>query len=83
MLIEDENITIAHAEKHKGHWLMKGSLIGLGLWSLLPIFGVGLYKNSSGDRSFDLWYLLVLMVIALVVMHEFIAPLPPKEAKSD
>jgi predicted branched-subunit amino acid permease len=80
MLIDaDENVTTAHAEKHKGHWLLKASLAALLLWPLLAAFGVGVYRNTSGDRSFDLWYLIVYMLIALVVMHEFIAPMPPKE----
>ena len=83
MLQETENVTIAHAEKHKGHWLLKASLIALLAWPLLAFFGIGVYRNASGDRSFDLWYLLAYMIIALIVMHEFIAPLPPREASSE
>ena len=69
-----------HSDKPHGHFLLKASCIAFALWLLLPVFGVGLYKNASGDRSFDMWYPLSLMTIALVIMHEFIAPLPPKGA---
>jgi hypothetical protein len=78
MQVDTENLQRAPHHVH-GHGLLKGALIAAALWLLLPVFGLGLYKNSSGDISFDLWYLLVFMVIGLVLMHEFIAPLPPKE----
>jgi len=68
----------AHAEAHGG-FLLKASLVAFAVWLALPVFGIGIYKNSSGDRSFDMWYPLSLMTIALVIMHEFIAPLPPKD----
>jgi len=68
-----------HSEEAHGHFLMKASLAAFAIWLLLPVFGIGLYRNASGDRSFDMWYVLSLMAIALVIMHEFIAPIPPKE----
>ena len=80
MLIDAaENVSVSH-EKH-GHGLLKWATILMMAWAVLPFFGIGLHKTTSGDRSFDLWFLLSFMVIALVVMHEFIAPLPPKDAE--
>jgi hypothetical protein len=79
LLEAEESVRTEHGVKHRGHWLLKASLFGLLGWGFLPVFGIGIYKNTSGDRSFDLWYLLVFMIIALILMHELIAPLPPKE----
>jgi len=82
MLIDEhatEHAGDAHSEKAHGHFLLKASCTLFVLWLLLPVFGIGTYKNSSGQLSFDMWYPLSLMTIALVIMHEFIAPVPPKE----
>jgi hypothetical protein len=70
-----------HPDKPHGHFLLKASLVAFVLWLFLPVFGIGVYRNTSGDRSFDMWYPLTLMTIALIIMHEFIAPLPPKESE--
>ncbi|HTS03915.1 MAG TPA: hypothetical protein VMN04_15435 [Thermoanaerobaculia bacterium] len=66
-----------HAKK--GH---KAVLVLLGLflaWALIPVFGVGMYRNGSGQIFFDLWYLIGFMVVAFFLMHELITPLPPKD----
>lgn len=84
MLIDAEKAEHAgdtHSDKPHGHFLLKASIVAFGLWLFLPVFGIGLYRNASGDRSFDMWYPLSLMTIALVIMHEFIAPLPPKGSR--
>jgi hypothetical protein len=69
----------AHSVRAHGHFLLKASLAAFFLSLLLPVFGIGVYKNSSGQLNFEMWYPLGVMTIALVVMHEFIAPMPPKE----
>ena len=63
-------------KSHESHFAVKLILILLAGWAVLPVFGIGLWKNSSGDLSFDLWYLIVFMLIAFALMHEFITPLP-------
>ena len=70
----------AHATK--GH---KAVLVLLGLfcaWALIPVFGVGMYRNGSGQIFFDLWYLIGFMIVAFFLMHELITPLPPKGEQS-
>ena len=82
-MLTDTDLETAHAEAHDrahGHWHIKFALALFGLGVLLPAFGIGVYRNSSGDRCFELWYLIALMLVGLFIMHEFIAPLPPKEA---
>ena len=66
-----------HAKK--GH---KAVLVLLALtcaWALVPVSGVGLYRNGSGQVFFDLWYLLGFLIFGFFLMHELITPLPPKE----
>jgi hypothetical protein len=77
-MLMDEANEKAH-EPAEGHGMLKIALILFGVAALLPLFGIGVYRNASGDRCFDLWYLIALMLVALFIMHEFIAPLPPKE----
>ena len=48
---------------------------------MLPVFGVGFYRNGSGQLFFQLWYLVGFMVIAFFLMHELITPLPPKDTE--
>ena len=48
-------------------------------WALVPVTGVGLYRNGSGQVFFDLWYLLGFLICGFFLMHELITPLPPKE----
>jgi hypothetical protein len=64
---------------HKGHKAVLVFLVALCAWATLPVFGVGSYRNGSGQLFFDLWYLVVFMVIAFFLMHELITPLPPKD----
>jgi hypothetical protein len=66
-------------KSHASHLAMKLILLLLAGWACLPVFGIGLWKNSSGDLSFDLWYLIVFMLIAFLLMHEFITPLPARD----
>jgi hypothetical protein len=69
-----------HAEK--GH---KAVLVLLALfcaYALVPVFGIGLYRNGSGQTFFELWYLVGFMIIAFFLMHELITPLPPKDETS-
>ena len=66
-------------KSHESHFIVKLFLVLLAVWAFLPVFGIGLWKNSSGDLSFDLWYLIVFMIFAFMLMHEFITPLPAKE----
>ncbi len=75
-----EHAGVAHSEQAHGHFLLKASLGAFFLSLLLPVFGIGVYKNTSGELNFEIWYVLGVMTVALVVMHEFIAPMPPKEA---
>ncbi len=70
----------AHATK--GH---KAVLVLLALfcaYALIPVFGVGMYRNGSGQVFFDLWYLIGFMIVAFFLMHELITPLPPKDETS-
>ena len=67
---------------NKGH---KAVLVLLALfcaYALIPVFGVGMYRNGSGQIFFDLWYLLGFMIVAFFLMHELITPLPPKDETS-
>ena len=52
------------------------------LFASLPVFGVGFYRNGSGQLFFQLWYLIGFMIIAFFLMHELITPLPPKDETS-
>jgi hypothetical protein len=64
-----------------GHKSVRYLLFLLIAYALLPAFGIGLYRNNSGDRFFSFWYLLVFLVIGFFLIHEFITPLPPKEGE--
>ena len=66
---------------HKGHKAVLIFLVALLAYSLLPVFGVGFYRNGSGQLFFQLWYLIGFMVIAFFLMHELITPLPPKDTE--
>lgn len=68
-------------KSHESHFAVKLILILLAGWAVLPVFGIGLWKNSSGDLSFDLWYLIVFMLIAFALMHEFITPMPAADRR--
>jgi hypothetical protein len=63
--------------KH-GHKAVLVLLVAFCAYSLVPVFGVGFYRNGSGQKFFDLWYLLGFMIVAFFLMHELITPLPPK-----
>jgi hypothetical protein len=65
---------------HKGHKAVLIFLIALCAYAVLPVFGVGFYRNGSGQLFFQLWYLVGFMLIAFLLMHELITPLPPKDA---
>jgi hypothetical protein len=64
-----------------GHKAVLVFMALLAAYACLPVFGVGFYRNSSGDRFFQLWYLIGFMVIAFFLMHEVITPIPPKGQK--
>lgn len=68
-------------KSHESHTAVLIFLAALAGWSVLPVFGIGLWKNASGDLSFDLWYLIVFMIIAFLLMHEFITPLPARDRR--
>lgn len=68
---------------HKGHKAVLVFLAALCLYSVLPVFGVGFYRNSSGQLFFQLWYLVGFMLIGFLLMHELITPLPPKESGTE
>lgn len=70
-----------HAEKHESHKALFFFLFALIAYSGLPVLGVGVYRNGSGDRFFSLWYMLGFLLLAFFLMHEFITPVPPKDAK--
>ena len=67
---------------HKGHKAVLVFLAALCLYSVLPVFGVGFYRNGSGQLFFQLWYLVGFMLIGFVLMHELITPLPPKDKRT-
>jgi len=64
--------------KHESPHLIKWLVLALLGYSFLPAFGVGTYRSASGDKFFDLWYMIGFMLIAFFLMHEFITPLPPR-----
>jgi hypothetical protein len=64
---------------HKGHKAVRIFLFALLAYAALPVFGVGLYRNGSGQVFFTLWYLIGFMILAFFLMHELITPLPPKD----
>jgi hypothetical protein len=66
---------------HKGHKAVLIFLFALLAYALLPVFGVGFYRNGSGQLFFTLWYLVGFMIIAFFLMHELITPLPPKDTE--
>jgi hypothetical protein len=68
---------------HKGHKAVLVFLIALCAYSVLPVFGVGFYRNGSGQLFFQLWYLAGFMVIAFFLMHELITPLPPNGTREE
>ena len=68
---------------HKGHKAVLGFLVALCAYAVLPVFGVGFYRNGSGQLFFQLWYLVGFMLIGFVLMHELITPLPPKDKSTE
>jgi len=64
---------------HKGHKAVLVFLFALLLYAALPVFGIGFYRNGSGQLFFTLWYLIGFMILAFFLMHELITPLPPKD----
>ena len=74
---------MADETSHKGHKAVLIFLVALLAYSLLPVFGVGFYRNGSGQLFFQLWYLVGFMVIAFFLMHELITPLPPKDTERE
>jgi hypothetical protein len=64
---------------HKGHKAVLIFLFALCAYALLPVFGVGFYRNGSNQLFFQLWYLVGFMIIAFFLMHELITPLPPRD----
>lgn len=71
---------VPHAEKHESHKALFFFLFALAAYAMLPLVGVGFYRNGSGDRFFSLWYMIGFLLIAFFLMHEFITPVPPKDA---
>jgi hypothetical protein len=67
---------------NKGHRAVLVLLALFCAYALIPVFGVGMYRNGSGQIFFDLWYLLGFMIVAFFLMHELITPLPPKDETS-
>jgi hypothetical protein len=63
----------------KGHGALRALLIAFVAYALVPLFGVGRYRNGSGQTFFENWYLLGFLVVSFFLMHELITPLPPKE----
>ena len=63
----------------KGHKAVLGLLVAFLLYAAIPVFGIGRYRNSSGQVFFENWYLLGFLVVAFFLMHELITPLPPKD----
>jgi hypothetical protein len=70
---------MSDATSHEGHKAVLIFLVALCAYSVLPFFGIGFYRNGSGQWFFQLWYLIGFMIIAFFLMHELITPLPPKE----
>jgi hypothetical protein len=68
---------------HKGHKAVLIFLLALLAYATLPVFGVGFYRNGSGQLFFQLWYLVGFMIIAFFLMHELITPLPPKDTNEE
>jgi hypothetical protein len=70
---------MSDATSHKGQKAVLIFLLALCAYGTLPVFGVGFYRNGSGQLFFQLWYLIGFMVIAFFLMHELITPLPPRD----
>ncbi len=66
------------ANGNKGHRAVLVLLAAFCLYALVPVFGVGRYRNGSGQVFFENWYLLGFLVVSFFLMHELITPLPPK-----
>lgn len=66
------------ANGKKGHKAVLVLLLAFCLYALVPVFGVGRYRNGSGQVFFENWYLLGFLVVSFFLMHELITPLPPK-----
>ncbi len=54
-------------------------LYALIAYTLLPVFGIGTQRNASGDKLFQLWYLIGYLVVSFFLIHELVMPMPPKE----
>jgi hypothetical protein len=67
----------------KGHKAVLVLLVALALYALVPVFGIGRYRNGSGQVFFENWYLLGFLVVSFFLMHELITPLPPKSPSSE
>jgi hypothetical protein len=77
--MEQGGDAMSDATSHKGHKAVLIFLVALCAYSVLPFFGVGSYRNGSGQLFFHLWYMIGFMIIGFFLMHELITPLPPKE----
>ena len=67
----------------KGHKAVLVLLVAFVLYAAIPVFGIGRYRNGSGQVFFENWYLLGFLVVSFFLMHELITPLPPKSTSSD
>jgi hypothetical protein len=74
---------MSDATSHKGHTAVLVFLLALCAYGTLPVFGVGFYRNGSGQLFFQLWYLIGFMIIAFFLMHELITPLPPRDPNEE
>ncbi len=71
------------AHEKKGHKAVLVLLAAFCLYALVPVFGIGRYRNGSGQVFFENWYMLGFLVVSFFLMHELITPLPPKSPSSD
>lgn len=66
----------------KGHHAVLLLLAVFVAYALIPVTGIGRYRNGSGQVFFEEWYLLGFLVVSFFLMHELITPLPPKDSTS-
>ena len=71
-----------HAEEHAGHKGLRWLVLALLAYMVLPLVGVGLYQNGSGQSFFALWYVIGFMVLGFFLMHELITPFPGTQRRA-
>ena len=57
---------MSEGDGKKGHKAVLVLLVALVLYALVPVFGIGRYRNASGQVFFENWYMLGFLVVVVL-----------------